>query len=73
MQLNFTTFQNPPGIRNTWLLYKQAGYFLLPESSMSNVVDSICKFFDIYACTEKLIAISILCIDSHFGEINDHC
>ena len=29
--------------------------------------------FDIYAYTEKLIAISLLCCDSRFGEINDHC
>ena len=71
MQLNFTAFLNPSGNRNTWLLYKQAGYILLPR--VLNVVDSISKFFDIYAYTEKLIAILLLCYESRFGEINDHC
>ena len=37
-----------------------------------NVFDFICKFFEIYAYTEKLIDISILHCDFRFGEINDH-
>ena len=35
-------------------------------------MDSICNFFDIYAYTEKLIDILLLCWDSRFSEIINH-
>ena len=71
MQLNFTTFQNPSGI------FEIHGCFIIKlvifHSRVLNVVDSNSIFFYIYAYTEKLIGISLLCWDSRFGEINDHC
>ena len=51
---------------------EKPSFFFAGSTAPLAVIGSYYKLFDIYAYTEKLIAISFLCCDSRFGEINDH-
>ena len=70
MQLNFTHL--PETGQHAKHTVESQTSWLLFITRVLNVFDSICKFFKIYAYTEKLIDISILYCDFCFGEINDH-
>ena len=71
MQLNFTHLPKTEQY-SKHTVASQNELVIIYYPSLQIVFDSICKFSEIYTYTEKLIDISILCCDSHFGEISDH-